>query len=365
MAYYKINSEYPIFRFAYEQIIMKRAKHLIFSLFCLLSMSGFAQDMHFSYYQMAPLSINPAFSGAYFGTYRVGVLYRDQWLSITPERFTTLNLYADAPIIRGIKENDWIGVGINFFRDNNAGGGPYSVQGQLISLAYHLSFGKKNPAVLTVGAQYGSTSFALTNTGFVSRFSIINGSDQELTNIFTGLQDGELKKSTSDWSGGIMLTSPLGETSDMRLGLSMSHLFTPNKAVSPGTFDDLDRRINGFAQFYFDMNEKITFNPGLLFQKMGYSSQILLQGLFSMLFNEEKEIYLNGGLGFRLNDNSDAIIYLGADIKDIRIGASYDLNVSGLSPATGSFGAFELGISYIGKIYKKPKVKPIMVCPRL
>jgi len=42
----------------------------------------------------------------------------------------------------------------------------------------------------------------------------------------------------------------------------------------------------------------------------------------------------------------------------------YDVNISSLSSASGSFGAFELAAQYIGKIYKRPNPDPIIFCPR-
>jgi hypothetical protein len=60
----------------------------------------------------------------------------------------------------------------------------------------------------------------------------------------------------------------------------------------------------------------------------------------------------------RLND---AIIpYLGLEINGLRIGASYDINISNLKAATASRGGSEFSIIYI----KKPAEPSGVPCPR-
>ena len=81
------------------------------------------------------------------------------------------------------------------------------------------------------------------------------------------------------------------------------------------------------------------------------------------MIKPDRGIRLNGGIGYRIGDALQFLV--GMDIKDLRLGVSYDMNISSLSPASGYFGGFELGVAYYGKIFKKPKIKPVIVCPRL
>jgi hypothetical protein len=55
---------------------------------------------------------------------------------------------------------------------------------------------------------------------------------------------------------------------------------------------------------------------------------------------------------------------VGTYIKDIKVMLGYDINISSLSSASGTVGAFELAAQYIGKIYKRPKPDPVIFCPR-
>ena len=77
----------------------------------------------------------------------------------------------------------------------------------------------------------------------------------------------------------------------------------------------------------------------------------------------DNALTLHAGLGLR---NARAgLIYLGASVKDIRVGLAFDLDLSSSTIITNSSKSIELAVSYLGKIYKKPKPKPIIYCPRL
>ena len=64
------------------------------------------------------------------------------------------------------------------------------------------------------------------------------------------------------------------------------------------------------------------------------------------------------GAWMRLNDA--AIPYLGLEFGGLRIGASYDVNISSLKAATGNRGGSEISIIYISR---KQESKGIP-CPR-
>ena len=69
------------------------------------------------------------------------------------------------------------------------------------------------------------------------------------------------------------------------------------------------------------------------------------------------------GAGYRLRDAAEVLV--GAYYKDFRIAASYDVTLSELKDRNNTVGGFELAVSYIGKIFKEPKVKPVIFCPSL
>ena len=95
---------------------------------------------------------------------------------------------------------------------------------------------------------------------------------------------------------------------------------------------------------------------------MNKQDEIVVQGLAGYLFNPEKDITLNFGLGYRLGDAINLLA--GAKIKSLTVGVAYDVNTSSLNNDTRYRGGFEIAANYIIKIYKKATVKPKILCPR-
>ena len=72
---------------------------------------------------------------------------------------------------------------------------------------------------------------------------------------------------------------------------------------------------------------------------------------------------LRFGLGYRLGRDGEALI--GVDIGDLRIAGAFDLALSQFQDIAGTQSAFEIGASYIIKIYKTPELPPVLLCPAL
>ena len=165
----------------------------------------------------------------------------------------------------------------------------------------------------------------------------------------------------SDWVGGVMYSQYLRNQSFFRAGLSVSNFRGLNQSFSNST--DIQKVLyKAFAMYDMPIRGNLFLTPQVFYQRYGNTQELLTQAKISFLLDESKGIFVNGGLGARWGDSAN--ILLGVDIKDVKVQFAYDINTSGLTPASGSVGAFELGVSYIGKVYKKPKVDPTEVCPR-
>lgn len=341
-----------------------------------------AQDFHNSFFQFAPATINPALTGAFYGNLRVNAIGRDESrISNNSNGFTDLTLAADYNIDFGLTDDDWISVGGVFSRSNSAGAGDFRRQVSGLMGAYHLAFGKKSDKVFTVGFRWGSYSTGFRNPrndDYVDPFELATGTasidkNTFLTSVFNSIDPAQ--KSVTSYMGGIMLDAPISKTADIRIGFAMDHIGSPRLAVSgspmdtmnivPRSVEDLETRINAFVFLYTDLNKKLTFNPNILFQRQGVTTNLVLQALFNYVYNEEKQISFIFGAGARVVNDLDIPLYLGLDLKDLRVGLSYDTNVGGLTQASSTFGALELGVTKIFNWKKKPEVKPVFICPRL
>jgi|APTNR8051073442_1049403.scaffolds.fasta_scaffold02053_4 type IX secretion system PorP/SprF family membrane protein len=327
-----------------------------------------AQDIHYSLYNMSPLTLNPALTGAFSGTARIGGIYRDQWASIIGNQFVTPSFYIDAPIIRGFGKKDWIGVGFTMFSDK-AGSLSLQTTASLLSASYHLSLNKKGTSILTLGVQGGNVQRRtkvedLSDFVFEDEFPTSVGGGGLMVGGSTDNMNGNA--SYLDFTAGLMLRAKLDDISAMELGVSYGHLTKPDYAFSnamAGGDDDAGKRparITAHGRYDREINEKWSISPTFLYQTTASANEFALQGWASNQIN--KDFRLNMGLGYRFGDAAQVLF--GGDYKDLRVALSYDVNVSSLNAVSDYQGGFELAAWYIIKIYKKPVIKERLLCPR-
>lgn len=342
---------------------------IIFMFAALLFSSGvFAQDNHYTQYNLSPLTLNPSLTGNFEGTFRIGVLYRDQWRSVIGSNaFATPSVYVDVPI-NGFGKRDWIGLGVSLLNDK-AGTATLTRTRIMGNLAYHIPIGSKGNTVISLGGQAGLEQRRLDKSEAETEESITAGTGAgtgiDLTNNI-----GDDKISFGDYSAGVTIRSKLNKSLDFTLGFSMMHLSQPEYTFYTGTAaaalpDDeksLGRTMAGHAQFNAHLTPKWTLSPSFLYQGISSADEVNLQLMAGHHFNEAKDITLNFGTGYRLRDAVFAIV--GFDYKGFKLGVAYDFNASDLSTASGNRGGFELAASYIAKIRKTPVVKPVIFCPR-
>ena len=364
--------------------ILKSVFLLFLVSFCTSSQ---AQDIHYTMFDMAPLELNPVYTGYYAGTFRVGGIYRTQWagLSIsTPPStgngnsgfsgYQTPSAYIDVPF--GIPPKDktksmksWAGVGISFYYDKV---GQVSNLAASLSLAYHLGLGQKGNTILSFAAQGGILQHRIDG-----RFTFETDLDG------TGGVDPLYNNSTAtktmpDFSGGIMI-SHRGRRFGFEGGVSLNHFTNPNYSLqTPEQNEDGEARLpmtmisNLIFKIALTKRGKLFLKPlfffqntlGQQFNSYDFNGQLLL----GIHFNDLQDITLYVGGGYRAS--GDAIARIGLDIKGLKFGFAYDINTqaNGLSYKAFSNNntgmAFEVALSYVAKIYKVPVIKDVLFCPR-
>ncbi|MFZ4783726.1 MAG: type IX secretion system membrane protein PorP/SprF, partial [Armatimonadaceae bacterium] len=186
-------------------------------------------------------------------------------------------------------------------------------------------------------------------------------------------------EANADWTdidGGVVLRAKLNKRMDMSLGYSMYHIGRGRYGLvasgsgggtatgGSSSSDEIARRSVVTGLFNIKLNDKLTVGPSFIYQTMSGADEISLQALAAYMFNEEKDIDLNFGLGYRLSGGDAIYPMVGARYKTLRLGLAYDVNVSELSAQSNYRGGFEIAANYIVKIYKPAKVKTKVLCPR-
>ena len=352
---------------------MRLTKTLLFVVVVLTGCLGLqAQDLHNSLFYMNPLHINPSFAGNYEGTFRIGGLYRDQARSaIGSSAYSSPTIFVDAPVLM-IGKRSWLGAGILIFQDKAGDGNLKMTAGQLTAAA-HLAMDKKSKNIFSVGVQWGRVGRSFEN---LFRWGDVIAAEQLNTPIpqsddpigDQGSQPGQGGgdgPSFSDINAGFMITSKVNKNMDFNFGVSARHITTPgsdyNFSSNP---EDLNLRFTAHAQLEIrPKKSKWSYTPELYFSNISPSSQIQLHGWAGYMLKPEENIKLNFGLGYRVQDSGQFL--LGVDYGDIKAQLAYDLTLSELSDVNSSQGGFEIAVYYIGKIFKKPDVKPAILCPHL
>lgn len=340
---------------------MKFVKTLLFFLAVFFCQLIFAQDIHWTMYDMSPLTLNPANTGAYEGTFRIGGIYRDQYNSISNATgFKTPSFYIDAPIIKGFGKNDWVGLGFMVYNDQ-AGAGKLKTLGTLFSGSYHLGLSKKGTTHLTLGIQGGmmQRSVDSKNAGWLFGDELmLNGGMEAQESTNRDILAAE--KRYVDFNGGLMLTSKLNKVTDMKIGIAFKHVTSPEYNLANSKTEELPMRMTAHGTFDIGLSDKWMLSPSFLFDNIAKMNEGAIQALLGYHFNPD--LTLRFGPGYRLGDAAAVIV--GLDYKQFRVGASYDITLSDLSSANNNQGGFEVGVWYIARIFKKPVAKPVIFCPR-
>ena len=349
---------------------LKKYFLVAFLAFC-VSVSINAQDFHYTQYFFSPLGVNPALAGGYSGSYRINGLYRDQYRGSANKAFTGFGLNVDAPIIRGFRKQDWVGIGLRMDQ-STAGSIGQKINFYGLGAAYHLGLDKKQTRILSIGAQYGTGGYSYDPTlitGNTFGSEIVTGTLSTQAQMFstpssTGGGGGGNQEITggslNDLTAGLvyMVRNPKSG-GEFKVGLGVEGILNPNR----GRNDRKGIGLNVFSSYDYVMNKRTSLSSGVYYYSNKKASAINLNSILNYKMKPGNDLILHAGAGLR---NIRAIlVYLGATVKGIRVGIGYDLDIGSSTSATGGHKSLELGVSYTGVIFKKPKPKPIIYCPRL
>lgn len=315
-----------------------------------------AQDPHFSQFFSSPLTLNPAFTGKFFGSYRASGNYRNQWPTIE-KAFTTSTASIDFKIMQNrIANNDTWGVGAMGYTDNSANGAVKFNYGS-VSTAYHKGLDEDGMHQLGAG-------FQVTYANMLINTNELKFADQLTTLGFTGITNeffdqSTLKSSYVDLNAGILYNGSTSDRNNFYFGISMYHINRPKQSFTGAEFI-LNPRTNFHAGGYFAVGPVTTLHISGLQMFQGGASETMLGGAlqFNATPDEVKSTSLYVGSWFRLKD---AIIpYIGLEFGDYRLGISYDYNASSIKTASQNRGGIEVSLIYI----KRPNTDRPVNCPK-
>jgi len=324
-------------------------------LLCSFLPKAFSQDKHFTQFYAAPMTLNPALTGAMEGRYRVGAIYRDQWRKVLDNPIKTFEVAGDfrfkAPG-RRVKE-DAFGVGLMFFNDK-VSVVDFSTTQIAVSMAYHKSLGSGNRQFLTLGIQGGLTQRNVNyeSLDFHDEFDGTTG-----YTLPTGEDLPENNFSYSDLNIGLNYTTAVGDDGRVFAGVAIHHILEPEISFygNSNEGDKLYRKYSAqiAANIPLTRDNRVALLPRFLIASQGPHMEINAGANFRIAMGQygSSALHLGGWVRPVRNDDGmglDAVVALvGFEYNNVLLGLSYDLNLGALQ-ANQRQGAFEISVAYLG-----------------
>lgn len=361
-----------------KNTITTTIQFLSISLLLLIGNKVQAQGLHFSQNAMAPLITNPAYTGLFGGDVRVGGIYRSQWATTGTQGYKTTSVSADAKLIQGFSDGDWISGGITFYNDK-AGTVSLANNTVLLTGGYNLNLFGQGKNYISIGAQFGinQQKIDLSDAQFDSQF--IDGVYNSNLSSFENINDNSFIAPIFSVGGMFYNVQSMrnyffgGASLGQFSGVRKSRLADTERNIVP-------LRLSLQGGMSKKITETIDIIPRIFIFNEGTSTKadLLFGGRYVFLENKRQQI-LNAfqvSAGIRINrnnasdtgiSNTDALILqAGLEVERIIASLAYDANISDLKVATNGNGAVEFAISYnIG--YRNNKYKKTggsVNCPR-
>lgn len=328
-------------------------RNLIFLFLINLALSTRAQDIHFTQWMFAPHTYSPSSIGDFDGKYRFHGNYRNQWSSVTVP-FVTFGSMAESNNID------------RFENLSLAGGFVYDVTGDSKFSTAHFNLGAGYK--VSFGDSIGSLRIGVQPVITQKRIDLeaLKFDNQYNGYFFDGtLPTGEnlprLSRWYFDFSAGIQYNYNISSLWELKGSFAAFNLLAPKQSFFNDNNIRLDRRYSFELSSTYQLTPKIMLQPGIQVSKQGKFNAINFGSLVD--FNMSKTRFFRQsiffGVYFRAVDSGDLIVGLNYDQWKAAI--SYDINYSGLTPASNFKGGIELAVIYIIPYPKKlPQFK---FCP--
>lgn len=335
-------------------IVIISISHFIFDTKCI------AQDLHFSQFNRTPLFLNPALSGAFEGQIRVMANFRNQWQAI-PVPYNSISLSADYNLTFETSR-DRVGFGAQIVSDR-AGDGKYTTTVASFSPAYHYTFGGRNPASLSLGAQVNFTqrSYDPNKLRFDNQF---NG-DYFDPNIPISEQFDRTQLTFFDFGIGMNYNQVFREDQIFNVGFSIQHLNQTNQNfLNKSSNALLQRKFNLYASADFVIWKNIALMPLSFYQWQDNKNEWVI-GLGAKLDlgkgSDDEKSSITFGMSHRIGDAWIPWFHYEKNLFTTQL--SYDFNSSPLSIASSNYGGLELSIGYLIKSKDQPTKGEPNFCP--
>jgi type IX secretion system PorP/SprF family membrane protein len=325
--------------------LLRAAIHVLPTL--LLAIHLQAQDIHFSQFFNAPYAQNPGNIGRFDGDYRLGAIYRQQWRSVTVP-YNTFGLGGDAANLGGVKG---LGLGTWLYNDK-AGSSRLNTFHADLGVSWSMSLDPAQHHHVAAGIQFGFTNVSIDYNAL--RFDAqYNGFsyDPSLGNAEQFDRDA---RSHTDLHAGVAYRFMKDPRHRFGAGLAFFNLTQPNTSLFNDAPSPLDVRTTFHVNGQFPVSRKVDILPMLQGQAQGKYRELDIGGVVRYILLDRWGLLRAVQAGLFMRAKDAGYLYAGLEHDGWTIGASYDINLSRLDPASRNRGGFE--VTAIRVFRKRPAV---------
>lgn len=319
-----------------------------------------SQDIHFSQFEASPLTLNPALTGVMDLNYRVVNNYKNQWTSISTP-YSTMAFGYDMNLLKDDGKGTYLGVGLSAF-GNKAGKSELASSQLNLSLSSTTNLNDNNTFSVGLQGGYAQRSVNLSSLSWDNQF---NGNNFDPTLPTREVAYGE-KINFIDISTGGLWNFQNRDKLNISTGFAYFHANKPNQSFNNNVKDVLQPKLvlHNATEIKLPHSGSFPdryFIPKILFMKQGAHQELFLGAFFKTVIqtasrytNWQNEVTFDLGAFYR---KGDAIIAATSfDYGNIKIGISYDINISKLRTASAYNGGIEYSLIYSG-IFSTDKIK--------
>lgn len=324
---------------------------LISLVFLLCSLRNFGQDVHFSTIMANDMFLNPAKTAFFSTDFKLGACYRNQWQTIASNGYNTSLLTAEAKLFSSRIYRHSFGIGIGFTQDV-AGALKFGQNQYFVSFAYNKQLTKRNEQFISIGANLSRTTWG---------YNPANADFGQLPTDHEGIYMQKI--STFDLSLGLhWQMNPTDET-NVSLGFAVFHLNTPSYSFYDESNIKLSRRYTAYATYLYPTSEQTYLQSIIRYSQQNDNYEFVggLEFIYSLsmtVFDNE-----NIGIGLYFRSNDALITTLRYQRNNFSAGLGYDMNLSGLSAVSNTYGAVELWLNYGINTFKYKQKTKTIPCP--
>ncbi|MCC6599344.1 MAG: PorP/SprF family type IX secretion system membrane protein [Crocinitomicaceae bacterium] len=307
-------------------------------LLCFVVLFSGAQDIHFSNFDLSPLTLSPAQTGWMQSDKRVASIYRTQW-QVLGKPLETFAISYDQKVY-AIPYN--LSAGLVFVSDRS--GGIALVNNKIMLSLAKKSFLGLNTFSYGLQAGYVRKQLSMDDVTFPEQYSRDIGQfDPRLPNSES---DSRFARGYFDLNAGALWSRKM-KRGFYEAGISAFHLNSPDESLFNNS-SKLKPRVVFNAASLIKLKSSLFLRPSLLVSRMERAQEmvgLMRVGKYLPSGNQIKSLYAGAGIRTGIQRNGDAAIAIvGAELKFFELALAYDVNYSDLKVATNSRGALEVAL---------------------